>query len=314
MDGLTGLLDGVRARGAFVLRLSLDPPWSMDVRDRAPLTVICQTRGAAAIIPDAGEPVWLQAGDIAIVQGVRGYVFADDPATPPQVLIHPGQRCTTLDGVDLQFDMTVGVRTWGNSAAGTHRALIGVYEGRSAAGGLLLDALPELITLRRNDWDTTLVELLADEAGQDRIGQEAVLDRLLDLVLVGALRAWFDRDPGAPPWWTASRDEVIGPAMVLLQQQPQQNWTVGNLAAAVNVSRSAFARRFTEKVGRPPMAFLTTWRLTLAADLLTTTRRTIADIAGDVGYSTPFAFSDAFKRRYGVSPSAYRRAAAPPAG
>ena len=65
MDGLTGLLDGVRARGAFVLRLSLDPPWAMDVRDRAPLTVLCQTRGAAVIVPETGDPVRLEAGDTA---------------------------------------------------------------------------------------------------------------------------------------------------------------------------------------------------------------------------------------------------------
>lgn len=308
MDGLTGLLDGVRARGAFVLRLSLDPPWAMDVRDRAPLTVLCQTRGAAVIVPETGDPVRLEAGDTAIARGVRSYVFADAPSTAPQVVIHPGQRCTTLDGTDLRFEMSVGVRTWGNSASGSHRALIGVYEGRSAVGALLLESLPELLVLRRNDWDTTLVELLADEAGQDRTGQEAVLDRLLDLVLVGALRAWFDRDPRAPRWWRASRDEVVGPAIALMHQHPGQRWTVANLAAAVGCSRAAFARRFTEAVGSPPMQFLSIWRLTLAADLLVSTRRTISDIAGEVGYSTPFAFSAAFKRLHDVSPNAYRRA------
>ena len=112
MDALAGLLNGVRARGAFVLRLSLDRPWSMRVQDESPLTLICQTRGEAVIIADGDEPVWLHPGDLALARGIRHYQFADHPASPPQVVIHPGQRCTTLGGDDLRFEMAVGVRTW----------------------------------------------------------------------------------------------------------------------------------------------------------------------------------------------------------
>jgi AraC-like DNA-binding protein len=307
VDALAGLLDGVRARGAFVLRLSLDPPWSMRVQDRAPLTLICQTRGAAVITSDSDEPVWLRPGDLALARGIRRYQFADNPATVPQVVIHPGQRCTTLSGDDLRFEMAVGVRTWGNSRAGQHGAVIGAYEGRSEVSGRLLDLLPPLAVLRHDDWDTPLVDLLAAKAGRDREGQEVYLDRLLDLLLIDALRTWFDRGDNAPRWWRAAEDDVVGPALRLIYHHPQHPWTVANLAAATGVSRAAFARRFTESVGDSPIAFLTSWRLALAADLLRSGEHTLAAIARQVGYATPFAFSSAFKRAYGVSPSAHRR-------
>ncbi|MET0900958.1 MAG: AraC family transcriptional regulator [Mycobacterium sp.] len=308
MDALAGLLDGVRARGAFVLRLSLDPPWAMRIQDEAPLTLICQTQGRAVVTADDGAEVWLADGDVAVARGTRHYVFADSPGTAPQVVIHPGQRCTTPAGADLRFAMTLGVRTWGNSSAGEQRCVIGAYEGRSAVSARLLDTLPPLVVIRAQDWDSPLVALLAMEAGRDGDGQEIFLDRLLDLVLIGALRTWFDSADTAPPWWQAGHDELVGPALRLIYHQPEHPWTVANLAAAVGCSRAVLARRFTESVGEPPISFLTGWRLALAADLLRAGDDTIAAVARQVGYSTPFAFSSAFKRAYGVSPIAHRRA------
>ena len=86
-------------------------------------------------------PIVLRPGDVALARGTEHYVFADGPSTPPQVIIHPGQRCTTLSGEDLRFEMAMGVRTWGNSPSGVHRAVICAYEGRSEVGVRLLGAL-----------------------------------------------------------------------------------------------------------------------------------------------------------------------------
>ncbi|MGZ6778011.1 MAG: cupin domain-containing protein, partial [Mycobacterium sp.] len=90
MDAVVGLLDGVRARGAFVLRMMLDPPWSMRIQDEAPLTLICQTHGRAAIVGDSTPTVWLEPGDVALTRGTEHYLFADDPVTEPMIVIHPG--------------------------------------------------------------------------------------------------------------------------------------------------------------------------------------------------------------------------------
>jgi len=159
--------------------------------------------------------------------------------------------------------------------------------------------------------DSPLVPLLGTEIGKDEPGQEAVLDRLLDLLLIAVLRAWFARpDATAPGWYAASADPVVGPALRLLHHEPARPWTVAALAAETGVSRAALARRFTELVGEPPMAFLAGWRLALAADLLRDRQTTLAAVARQVGYGSPYALSTAFKRVRGVSPREHRAAVA----
>jgi AraC-like DNA-binding protein len=101
----------------------------------------------------------------------------------------------------------------------------------------------------------------------------------------------------------------VGHALRLLHNNPAYPWTVASLAAEVAVSRAALARRFTDLVGESPMALLTGWRLTLAADLLLEPDATVGAVARRVGYSSPFTFSTAFKRHYGTSPRGHRRRA-----
>jgi AraC-like DNA-binding protein len=137
-----------------------------------------------------------------------------------------------------------------------------------------------------------------------------VLDRLLDLLLIAVLRAWFARPDGQPPgWYRAHADPVVGPALRLLHHNPAHPWTVATLAHEVDVSRAALARRFHELVGEPPMTFLTSWRIALAADLLREPGATIGSVAEQVGYGSPFALSTAFKRIRGISPQQHRAAA-----
>jgi len=308
MDGLAGLLDGPRVRGAFLLRILLDPPWSVRLRDETPLSVTAVVRGHLWVCLDGEEPVRLEAGDVVVRVGTEHWSIADDPATPTQIVIHPGQVCTTVDGHPVVEEMSQGVRSWGNSATGETVLLTGVYQVEGEVGRRLLRALPALLVLRADELDTPLVDLLAGEVVRDAPGQEAVLDRLLDLLLITLLRTWFDRPQSDPPgWYAAQGDPVVGPALRLMQHHPDHPWTVAGLAGETGVSRAAFARRFTELVGEPPMTFLTGWRLALAADLLLEPEATIASVARQVGYATPFALSAAFKRERGISPRDHRR-------
>jgi AraC-like DNA-binding protein len=310
VDALAALLDGPRARGAFLLRTVMQPPWSVRVQDRAPLSVAAVLTGAAWVVPDGDEPVRLEPGDVAVTRGPRPFTFADDPATPPQAVIHPGQRCTTPDGVELHQQMTLGVRSWGNDPAGRDVQLVGTYHVAGEVGGRLVQSLPALIVVRAGELRSPLVDLLAAEMARDEPGQEAVLDRLLDLLLIATLRAWCARPgAGAPGWFRASGDPIVGPALRMLQHNPAHPWTVAKLATAAGASRAALARRFTELVGEPPIAFLTTWRLALAADLLLVPGATIGAVAREVGYGSPYALSTAFKRARGISPREHRRRA-----
>lgn len=295
----------------------LDPPWSLRIQDEAPLTVLSMIRGTAWILPDAGPkqhgaaaPRQLNAGDVAIFRGPQPYTVADSPATEPQIIIHPGQVTKTPDGEILCETLSLGVRQWGTDPEGATMMVTGTYESAGAASQRLLRALPPIIVLPHGDFDSRLLDLLADEATKDEPAQGAVLDRLLDLVLIAALRAWFARED-APAWYHAYSDPLVGKALRLLQHNPAHGWTVASLADAVGVSRAALARRFTDLVGEPPMAFLTEWRLALAADLLQESDATIEAIARQVGYGSAFALSAAFKRHFGVSPRDHRQGATP---
>jgi AraC-like DNA-binding protein len=255
--------------------------------------------------------VRLAAGDVAVARGPEPYTVADDPATEPQAVIHPGQRCTTPDGRELELMREQGIRTWGNSPDGETVLVTGAYLGVGEVSGRLLRALPALLVVRGDAWDSPLVPLLAAEVVRDEPGQEAVLDRLLDLVLIGALRVWLARpEAGAPAWYRARADPVVGRALRLIHDEPARPWTVASLARASGVSRATLARRFAELVREPPMAYLAGWRIALAADLLREPGATIGSVARQVGYGSPFALSTAFKRLRGTSPRAYLRGAA----
>ena len=185
--------------------------------------------------------------------------------------------------------------------------LVGTYQTDGEASRWLLDALPPVVVLRADEWDGPVVPLLAAEVVKEEPGQQVVLDRLLDLLLITSLRAAFASDAvTVPAWFRANADPVIGRVVRLMQNEPAEPWTVATLASTVGVSRALLARRFHEVVGEPPIAFLTSWRLALAADLLTAGHATVGAIAREVGYGSPFTFSTAFKRAYGSSPKAYR--------
>jgi AraC-like DNA-binding protein len=273
------------------------------------LSVTSVVRGHAWAVPDGDAAVLVGEGDVIVTVGPDHWTLADDPATPPAVVIHPGQHCTTPDGRSLQQEMARGVRTWGNASLDEAEDLLvtGAYWVRGEVGSRLMESLPPLVVLGKDQLDSPLVQVLADEVGRDRPGQEAVLDRLLDLLLITALRSWFAGGGSpSPRWWAGQTDPLLGPVLRVLQSNPAHPWTVVELARVAGLSRAAFARRFTTVLGEPPMAYLTRWRILLAADLLLEPDATVASVALRVGYGTPFALSVAFKREMGTSPRDYR--------
>lgn len=309
MDDLAALLDGPRARGAFLLRCVMDAPWAVRLADEAPLTLLSVSHGGLWLwTEDGAPPLQLGPGDVVVRVGTAPWCIGDDPDRLPVAVILPGQVCVGLDGRPLEQELSQGVRTWGTGASGATAFVTGVYEVEGEVPGRLLRALPPVLVVRAGELDSPVAALLEVEIGRQVPGQEAVLDRLLDLLLITVLRHWLDRaDDAAPRWYAGQADPVVGPALRLVQHHPEQPWTVAGLAAAAHVSRSAFARRFTDVVGQSPVAYLTEWRLALAADLLLDESRTLASVAGQVGYGTPFALSAAFRRERGMSPQQWRR-------
>ncbi|MCK1794639.1 AraC family transcriptional regulator [Streptomyces sp. XM4193] len=314
MDPLTALLDAPRASGAFLLRVTMSPPWSVRVQDEAPLAVVAVTGGRACYAPDVGDPVHLGAGDLLLIARPDPYLFADSPDRAPQAVIHPGGRCETPLGGSLELPMRQGVRSWGNAAQGRDVMLVGSYPRVSEVAARLIRALPPSVLVRADEHRTRLIDVLAEEIQGEGIGQAALLDRLLDGLTVSAIRHWAHSAASAAPGWLhAGADRAIGSALDLMHERAEHPWTVASLAQRVGLSRAGFSRRFVTAVGEPPMAYLTSWRLALAADLLRQEDLPVFRVASEVGYASPFTFSTAFKRHYGVSPLGWRQRGAQPA-
>ncbi|MEU1980983.1 AraC family transcriptional regulator [Nocardia sp. NPDC019395] len=308
MDAFGDLFRGMRARGSLFGSSTLSPPWALHFVDGAPLT-LCTVLGAPGwIVPEGHPPEQLRPGETIIVRGPAPFTFVDAPGTRA-VPIACGEHCATPEQGGTRHR-----RGWTDSggSAGATTFIVGAYPVCGEISRRLLDALPVVLRVGCGGEADPVLDHLAAEVATDTPGQQVVLDRLLDWLLVCSVRDYFDRPGSEPPgWYAAQRDPVVGGALRLLHDEPAAPWTVGSLADRAGVSRSTLAKRFADLVGEPPLTYLTVWRMTLAADLLTERESaTVAEIARAVGYSDPFAFSVAFKRIRGVSPSEFRRTGA----
>jgi AraC-like DNA-binding protein len=189
----------------------------------------------------------------------------------------------------------------------------GAYELDPALVHPLLHDLPELIHipahLGQHPALRATVDLLAAELAEPRLGTDALIPALLESLLLYILRSWFDQQPAphATGWAAAFNDPAAAAALQAIHRDPARPWTVATLAAEARLSRAPFARRFTKLLGQPPLTYLTWWRMTTAAQLLRQTDAPLSAIAGKVGYTSEFAFANAFKRRHGTAPGKYRR-------
>jgi transcriptional regulator GlxA family with amidase domain len=179
--------------------------------------------------------------------------------------------------------------------------------------GPILESLPPMLkvnirTDRSGHWLEQSILHLLDEAASDRAGSDAMLAKLSEALFVDTLRRYVTGLPDQTIGWLAgARDPVVGKSLALLHRRAHHPWTIAGLAAEVGVSRSVLAERFTRYLSDPPIAYLTGWRLRLAAQALTSSPKGVADIAAAVGYESEAAFNRAFKRAFGVPPARYRR-------
>jgi hypothetical protein len=221
MTSLDALLDGPRAQHAFLLKAVFAGTWSITVEDRAPLSLVVMARGHATLMDGSGAHS-LAAGDVIVARGPATYRVADSAATSPDIRILPGQVCIDPSGAILAEAMSLGVRTWGNTRDPDATVmLIGTYEQETSVGALLLSRLPESLVL--HELDPALVEMLGRELVADQAGQSAVLDRLLDLVVVQAMRSILESSSALPP------DASIEAALRAIEEHPEHPWTVESL-------------------------------------------------------------------------------------
>ncbi len=310
MDVLDDLLSGTRARGGVFNLTILDRPWGLDIVDQAPLSLATVLSGEGWVLRPGEEPVRMAERDVVVMSGTEPYVVADSPDTRPNLRIHPGGRCEPLPGAPVDYSARLGMRTFGGRPDGEAWVVSGTYQRVGDVGRRLLSALPPTVVVPAVEVGPVM-DLVHEEIRRDRLGQQSVLDRWLDLALITTLRAWFDRlQTRAPGWYRAQDDPVVGHTLRLIHDDPAHPWSVQALADATGVSRATLSRRFTGLMGEPVMSYVTGWRITLAADQLYDTTDTLSTIARRVGYANAFALSVAFKRVRGTSPTAHRQGAA----
>lgn len=265
-------------------------------------------QGSCLLIPGDGEVRRLNPGDVVFFPHGGGHALADSLDTPLR-----GHSCDPEQ--DNRFENRHGAPPIGNEPdEPTVVTLCGAYQLDPARAHPLLTDLPDLVYLPSGvGQPATLraaVDLLTAELTAPRLGADAIVPALLDTMLLYILRAWFDRHPapdGVTGWAAALSDPAVTAALEAIHSEPARPWTVEALGAVASLSRAAFARRFTNLVGRPPLTYLTWWRMTMAARLLVDTDRPLSAVSTQVGYRSEFAFASAFRRQFGMPPGQYRR-------
>ena len=306
-DLLSDLLEDVRPHGALFDHSFLRPPWSLRFEHGAPLTLITLLHGNGWVTPEGEPSVPIVDGDVAIVVGLAPYTISDRPNAAPTLVVHGADVCTTLDGCGVQEVPDLCSLSSGDMDGSTV-LLEARYQAEGSICDRVLRGLPRLLVVPSDVLPPPGVDMIVAELTRPRAGRQAILDRLLDLLLISTLREWLDTPSSSTPaWYRAQADPVVGPVLRLIHDDPAYSWTVGALADNVTVSRATLARRFSELVGEPPMSYLTCWRLCLAADLLERTDATVDAIARQVGYANAYALSVAFKRVNGIRPTDHRR-------
>jgi len=318
MDALSDVLRAVSLTGAVFFDIRASEPW-IAVTPRGPSIVEAMFPGAEHLIcyhvitggrcwayVPGGEPMQVAAGDIICFPHGDSHILASDPSmnSEPDV-----SRYHRPDEGQLPFRISMGGNAGDASPESAH-IICGFLGCDARPYNPLLSALPQVIRVNGNDNAAlnSYVQLALAESRSSRPGAQSVLSRLSELMFVDMVRAYLETLPDDRTGWLAGlRDAYIGRALTALHKDPSRGWSLETLAQVAGLSRSAFAERFTQFVGTPPMHYLAHWRMQLAANQLLSSKESVANVAVRVGYESEAAFSRAFKKSTGVAPSEWRR-------
>jgi AraC-like DNA-binding protein len=302
VDVFGQILEAVHLRTDIFGKLDLGAPWRLRLPEREYLSFYVVARGSAWLEIEKTR-IPLSTGDAVIL-----------PLGSPHEL-RDGAR-SNVPAQSFHYDVCPRSphtgRLGGNGPVTS--VIIGHFRLGHAPRNALLASLPPAIHLPADATSASpqlagVVPLILSESASPGPGSSIVLARLADLLFVQGLRLWVSRAGQSACGLRAVSDPAIGAALRLMHGQPGEPWTVERLASSVAMSRSAFAARFSELVGEPPLQYLARWRMTLAAQRLREDDVVIADVAEAVGYGNPVAFSKAFARMQGVGPGTFRREA-----
>jgi AraC-like DNA-binding protein len=303
-DLVSGVVRDLRVQSTVFCRSELSAPWGFSVRphDLAAFHVVL---GGECVLDVDGTDasVSLAAGDLVILPRGQGHTVRD----------RPGSKVTTLDDL-LAAGGFDGYELRHGGGGDVTELLCGGFVVAGCEASALLAALPPFVLIQGEAggpvaWLADLLALLRRELSGSAPGAREVVSRLADLLLAQALRAFVTGREGAQlPPLRALEDPHVAAAVSLVHDHPERAWTVSDLAARAAMSRSAFATRFSELVGEPPMRYVRRCRLARAAGYLRANDRSISEIARLSGYDSAVSLTRAFRREFGIPPGRYRDA------
>jgi len=305
MDVLANVLSVTNLQTHVLGSREFVAPWGIHVDAQPYVAVHMVKRGGCWLRRNNGEIVRLNAGDVVLMASGEAHDLSSD------------REMRNLEPYKAAIARAQGTIVWpasGHADLAVEPTVLQCagYEMSPETTHPLLSLLPPVIRLPTDQANSdtelqTLLRLIGQEIGRREAGSELVVPRLIDSLFVYILRAWLREQPeGSGGWLGALRDPQIRKALTQIHESPQVPWTVESLARSVAMSRAAFAKRFTDLVGEPPLAYVTRWRMDLAAKLLRESKEPVSRIAGRVGYISETAFAKAFRRRRNVAPGQYR--------
>lgn len=295
VDPLSDVIALLRPRTVFSKVISGAGRWAVRYSDFGQPSFCTVLDGGCRLVVDGQKPLTLQVGDFLLLPKTPGFTMSGFAAsvTPKHIdpYASPSQASEVRHGTPDAPDV---------------RLLGGYFTFESSDADLLVSLLPAIVHVRGVERLSTLVHLLRDEAIAEMPGRDLVLSRLIEVMLIEALRTMQER--AAPAGLLRGLgDARLAAAMREMHADPARAWTTEKLAKKASLSRSAFFDRFTRAVGLPPMEYLHGWRMAVAKDLLRQRDISLAEIAERVGYSSASTFSTAFSKHVGQPPGRFAR-------
>lgn len=296
IDPLSEIITLLRPRAVFTKSISGAGRWGVRYSDFGHPSFCTILEGSCRLAVDGQDALVLEAGDFILLPTTPGFTMSGfEPVTP--TFIDP--KATPAPGDEVRHGNPDG--------PASVRLLGGYFVFETDDAGLLVSLLPAQVHVRGAERLSILVRLLTEEAAEQRPGRDLVLQRLVEVLLIEALRL-TQRPDAAPGLLRGLADQRLAEAIRVMHGNPARSWTVAELAKAAGLSRSTFFDRFMRNVGLAPMEYLLGWRMAMAKDLLRSRNADISDVAERVGYGSASTFSTAFSRHVGQAPGRYARA------
>ena len=251
--------------------------------------------GSSRLLAEGHAPVILQAGDFILIPSAQTFTASSLEPTTSMLVDKPPLRLPNGE-----------FRLGTPSGPPDVRMLIGYCTFGSPDAALLVSLLPKLVIVRGENRLGTIMQLVRDESREARPARDVILARLLEVLLIEALRSTVGTE-ASPGLLRGLADARLVTALRKMHESPAAHWTVAQLAKDAGLSRSTFFERFSQAVGVAPMEYLLSWRMALAKNLLRRNDESLSEVAGRVGYSSQSTFTVAFTRHVGLPPTRYAR-------